>query len=249
MTGGLGVLASASAAASAGVMNLALRDDEELDKSERAARKAARNATMGLAPVGAMSGVGAALISAAAGTGGAAVVTSGLSVLGGTMAGGLALMAAIPCAVVGGGGLLAYGIAKAVEEVKAREEKKAREQSDVKAKGSDQNQAAEVGAKVRGPRSSLNRRAAEALVCAILGLEHPHLAACRDAYALWDDVIRAYQSIERDEPEPIRSTKSLEDIRAIPHPLLAHFLRQRNLPRTILEAALAIAESPEAKSE
>lgn len=240
MTSGLGVLASASAAASAGVMNLALRDDEGLDKSERAARKAARNATMGLAPFGAMSGVGAALLSAATGTGGAAVVTSGLSVLGGTMAGGLALMAAIPCAVVGGGGLLAYGIAKTVEEVKARKEKKAHEHNDAKAKGSDHNQTAEGGAEMSGgPRALFNRGAAEALVCAILGLEHPHLAACKDAYALWDDVIRAYQSIERDDPEPFHSARSLEDIRAIPDPLLAHFLRQHHIPSTILEAALA----------
>ena len=47
---------------------------------------------------------------------GAAAITSGLAAAGGSMLGGIALVAAAPIAVAAAGGAIAYGIARAVQD-------------------------------------------------------------------------------------------------------------------------------------
>jgi hypothetical protein len=114
MLTGIAVLSSASAAATTGLVHVVLRDQKHLDETEREARKVGRVMSIVLAPVSVVAGVSVVVLSAAPGTGGAAIVTSGLSAVGGTMAGGLVVApVVVPVVVVGGGALGAYGIVKA----------------------------------------------------------------------------------------------------------------------------------------
>jgi len=93
--GGLVVLGVAPGATSAAVMNIALRDDDELLDYERSARSVGRKAS--IAGVAGGSAAGVVTVSAVGVTAGlsAAGINSGLAAIGGVVGGGMAAGSAI----------------------------------------------------------------------------------------------------------------------------------------------------------
>lgn len=86
-------------------------------KKETEAGKMASTAAGGIAGAGA--GIGAVIVGAKAGTVGAAAVTSGLAAVGGTMLGGLVVVAAAPVA----GAALGYGVYKWLKKDKSKKKR------------------------------------------------------------------------------------------------------------------------------
>jgi hypothetical protein len=101
------VLGAGPAVLSAGVMNVALRDDEALPTEERSARKVGRKASVAGAAGGSV--VGVVSVSAAGSVAGlsAAGITSGLAAIGATVGGGMAAGSAI---VIAGPAVAAAGV-------------------------------------------------------------------------------------------------------------------------------------------
>lgn len=105
--GGAAIVAAAPAAVATTAMHHAFRDESHLSHEERHARRNARTASTS----GAVSGTAAslALVGLAGIPGYSAVgITTGLAALGGTMAGGLMVVALIPVGAAVLAGVLAY---------------------------------------------------------------------------------------------------------------------------------------------
>ncbi|MCZ7537167.1 MAG: lecithin retinol acyltransferase family protein [Acidimicrobiia bacterium] len=121
--GGLVVLGVAPGAMSAAVMNVALRDDEDLPRGERSARSVGRKAS--IAGVAGGSAAGVATVSAAGVTAGlsAAGISSGLAAIGGVVGGGMAAGSAIviaaPAVAAAGIGYGSYRAARWLRRRKA----------------------------------------------------------------------------------------------------------------------------------
>ncbi len=130
--GGLATLGAAPAAITVAVMQVALRDNSALRRSERTARKAGRRSSVAGAAAGTATGIGA--VGAAGTVSGlsAAGISSGLAAIGGVAGGGMAAGTAIvitgPAVAAAAGG---YGVYRTVRWWRQRDD----EASDTPASG------------------------------------------------------------------------------------------------------------------
>ncbi|HWC33978.1 MAG TPA: lecithin retinol acyltransferase family protein [Mycobacteriales bacterium] len=118
---GLAVIGAAPAAASALIMNVALKDDDTLPDDERDARKIGRRASVVGGAAGTAAGLTAVSSLGVAGLSGAGI-TSGLatvgSLFGGGMAAGTMAVAAAPVAAAAGLGFVAYKLGQRIARSK-----------------------------------------------------------------------------------------------------------------------------------
>jgi len=99
---------------SAGIVQVALKDDDALPQSERTARRIGRTTSVVGAAAGTAGGIAA--VSAAGTVSGlsAAGITSGLAAIGGSMAVGTSMVVAAPAVAAAGLGFLSYHAARRI---------------------------------------------------------------------------------------------------------------------------------------
>lgn len=114
VVGGLVTVAALPGAISAGIVQVALKDDDALTPSERTARRVGRTTSVAGAAAGTVGGIAAVSSAGAVGGLSAAGITSGLAALGGSMAVGTSLVVAAPAVAAAGVGFISYRAARRI---------------------------------------------------------------------------------------------------------------------------------------